>query len=362
MPPPAAPATPDFERFTVLLHGPIVAEHLHGLVGMIRSWRRAYPRATVIFGASQIDADLSDVDRALWKAFDLEAHDHRRRILAEAVAAEVDALTQAPFAPPLPPLKFDDKPNNCNKMIAAVQSALPIVETEWLLRIRSDAFIHALSELREDYALHARAVGRPPALGAPLAVSPYFTLNPYLLERMSFHVSDWFNFGLTADIRDYWAVSPMEWRDAAHFESFEHPPHTSPTERAMRARMPPEMHLATNFARRHGYRTPDVFNALGYEDEGLRFIRENVIVADPRRIGLNMTKYRHMRGWYQNRMQLIQNWDWRRLVTQGVGPFAAESRRRRRDIDVHFALDRREIARRIARNGLVRRIAWLLHI
>jgi CTP:molybdopterin cytidylyltransferase MocA len=309
------------ENLTVLLHGVYDEGNRAYMSDLIASWRRALPGAQIGFAASEIERNISPQERDFWRQEDLDWIDDRRIRLLRQLRPELDFIVEGRPQNVLAPLKFDDKANNCNKMIASVQAGLAMVKTPWVLRIRSDALIRHPERMAQAYDHFAKHVGTPKVFKRPIAICPYYTINPYGLERMSFHISDWYNLGLTEDVRDYWDVAPMTMADATYFEGVPHAPHTNSFERPMRAKMPPEMMIATTFAARHGYRVPGYFNELGYEADALDFIRENFVMPDPDVIGMSLGKYARERKWILTGLLIISAREWQILAESGKSAF-----------------------------------------
>lgn len=347
-------------NITVMLHGHYDEGNRAWLTEVIRSWRRALPGAQVGMAASQIDQNLTEAERDLWRPEDVERADDRRVRLIRQMQPEVDFLVESHPAGVLPPLKFDDKANNCNKMIGAVQAGLSAVDTRWVLRIREDAYIQHPARMGADYEAFARHIGTPKAFRQPVAISPYYTINPFGLERMSFHVSDWYNLGLTEDVADYWNVAPMSFGDATYFEGMPHAPHTNRYERPMRARMPPEMLIATTFAARHGYRVPHYFNETGYESDALAFMRDNFVMPDPDVIGMGMEKYRKQRNWVLTGLLVISPAEWKILMEGGEPAFRAAIRGKERMIRLAEIRRRMLPFGRIRRSKVFRSLGWMI--
>jgi len=346
-------------NLTILLHGLYDEGNRVYLTEVARAWRRMLPGAQVGFAASEIEKNLGEDERDFWKPQDLAWIDDRRARLIRELRPELDFLVEGKPMPILPPLKYDTKINNCNKMIASVQAGLSVVDTPWVLRIRADAMIRHAARIGTEYDLFARHVGTPKAFRQPVAISPYYTINPFGIERMTFHVSDWYNIGLTDDVRDYWNVATMDIADATYFEGMPHAAHSNRFERTMRARLPPEMMIGTTFAARHGYRVPSYFNELGFESESLTFLRENFVMPDPDVIGMSMGKYSNARKWILTSLLIISPAEWRVLAEGGEPAFRKAITGKLRLIRTAEALRRMNVLRRIRQSRAVRLLGWV---
>ena len=137
--------------------------------------------------------------------------------MAEALAelAEtVDLVSWAAPAKPLAPLKFGGASNNVNLQIAAVWSGLAMATRPHALRVRADLTL--TGPLLEHYA--ECVASSPPAamLEQRVMICHLFTPNPYTVERLPMHFSDWYQLGATRDLRSMWAIEPFTDADASY--------------------------------------------------------------------------------------------------------------------------------------------------
>lgn len=350
----------DNSNLTVLLHGMYDEGNRTYLSSLAKSWRRTLPGAQIGFSASEIEKNISLAERDFWQQSDLDWVDDRRARLIRQLRPDVDFIVEGEAMAALAPLKFDDKVNNCNKMIASVQAGLAAVRTPWVLRIRSDALIRHPARIADAYAHFAKHVGRPKAFKQPVAICPYYTINPLGLERMSFHVSDWYNLGLIEDVRDYWNVAPMTMMDATYFEGVPHAHHTNSFEKPMRAKMPPEMMIGTTFAARHGYKVPSYFNETGYESEGLAFIRDNFVMPDPDVIGMSIGKYANARKWILTGLLVISAQEWYILAEGGEKAFRKATALKRWMLRLATARRKLNVFSKIRHSKAIRSFGWVI--
>jgi hypothetical protein len=225
---------------------------------------------------------------------------------------ELDALVESADPGGLAPLKLDDrKVNNVNRQLLSTQAGLAVVGTPYAVKLRTDCFLeHAgfIDYYREQLALDG---GRE-----RLLASSFFTLDPTMFERLAYHLSDWFQFGPAALLRDYWAAPPMSSKDARQYENQEHASGSTVFERKFRARFAVEQHLCLHFAHARGYAVPRFLNdgsdrvLADYQ----RFLAHEVLLLDPWQIGLRFDKY----GWVGNsafqRLNNLMHLDWLALA------------------------------------------------
>jgi hypothetical protein len=220
----------------------------------------------------------------------------------------VDAVVESPDPGGLAPLKLDDrKPNNVNRQLVTTRAGLAAVKTPYAVKLRTDCFLeHAgfLDHYIEQCALDG---GRE-----RLLASSFFTLDPALFERLPYHISDWFHFGPTALLRDYWSAAPMSMDDAQYHETHPHAPDSSVFERKFRARFAVEQTICMGFAEKLGYACPRFLNDVSdaVMADYRRFLGHEVMLLDPWQIGLRFDKY----GWVGNssfqRLNNLMYLDW----------------------------------------------------
>lgn len=303
---------------TILLHGGVTSGNIEAVLQSIAMWRSAYPFARLHFCASTLGEEISDCALALRPESEIAARDNHREQLGTRIATHVDYFSTAPYQPALATLKYDSGPNNCNRMIASARTGLTDVHTRFVLRCRHDLFIDDITACLADYAMLAKQDVTPDLFEWPVAVSPYFTLNPLLLEHLPYHVSDWFHFGLTTDLRTLWNVDYFSARDAQYYQMYPHAHHSGDIERLFRARLSPEQYIFNACAVRSGYPELSFHNEPGHEDCFFDLLRRNFVIVNHRAVGMTFPKYDRVKAWIQSDYQSIGHDQWVSLVRLGV--------------------------------------------
>jgi hypothetical protein len=164
-----------------------------------------FPQAEIIFAIAgtdvleQTSGAARDVDR-------LELppnHQLNGGVAGSRAAADTSLRPHSPLrgSASASPIKFDPKVNNANLQIVAAKAGLARATRSYALRVRSDFLFLDRSLL----SFYARNASLPRGLDAVfrqrIMISPYFTLNPFTMERLPFHFSDWFHFGLRDDVQ-----------------------------------------------------------------------------------------------------------------------------------------------------------------
>lgn len=287
------------ESITLLFQGPWEESS----AANIAATRRLFPGARVVVSA-----------------WDTDAH--------TIPAGTADECVFSSDPGPLPPYKFDAgaPANNVNRQIVSAKAGLARVRTAYVAKIRTDCLLNSRAVL-DTYA----------AQGAPekIVVSSFYTLHPEGIEAFQFHVSDWFQFGRTDQVRQYWAVSPMDVDDARWFEQNAHAPASHYFARRYRARFAPEQYVSVAYARRKGYAVPTSIDdcapaiVAAYE----RFLANEFVVDSPEALGLVFVKYAHLQASNYQFFNCVGRADWQdlqaRYAPSVTSPGALPRRERR---------------------------------
>lgn len=220
----------------------------------------------------------------------------------------VDKVVFSEDPGPLAPLKLSDtKPNNCNRQLRTSQAGLAAVETPYAVKIRTDCRLDHAGFLDFAAEQSKRDGGRERLLACS-----FFTLDPAMFERLPYHLSDWFHFGPTETLRQYWSAPPLSPDQARHYESLAHAPDATLFERRFRAAFAVEQHLCLPFAAARGYACPRFLNdaSPAVLAENARFFANETMLLDPWQIGLVFDKYRWVGGSRFQRLNNLMHLDW----------------------------------------------------
>lgn len=207
--------------------------------------------------------------------------------------------------------------NNLNRQIASTRAGLACVRTPYALKMRTDCVLTGDAFVRLFEVVRAADPTR-----SRLVASTYFTRHPAGISGYLFHVSDWFMFGESARLIDFWNVAPMSLEDATWFDSRPHQFNSTPAARRFRARFTPEQHISIQFAKRHGYAVPSHLNErhpMMVADATL-FLANEFIIDSPDQLGFALPKYAHLPQSLYQEYDCVSYADWRRLFEIAVRP------------------------------------------
>jgi hypothetical protein len=220
----------------------------------------------------------------------------------------IDTVAESEDPGGLAPLKLDDrKTNNVNRQLATTRAGLAAVTTPYVAKLRTDCFLEHAGFL--DYYAEQRSFdgGRERLLACS-----FFTLDPTLFERLPYHISDWFQFGPTRLMQEYWAGPPMTMDEARYHEIHPHAPGSTVFERKFRSRFAVEQHICLPFAAARGYACPSFLNDVSgmVLADYQRFLAQEVMLLDPWQIGLRFDKYAWVGNSTFQRLNNLMHLDW----------------------------------------------------
>ena len=154
-----------------------------------------------------------------------------------------------------------------------------------------------------------------------IVASSLFTIDPTMFEQMSYHISDWFQFGKTPVVQEYWSATFMNEADASNYERHPYAEHSTYMDRRFRSRLAVEQYVASQYAARLDYKVPQYHNDLC--DEVIaghrRFLAEHFLILDPWQIGLRFPKYAWAYRSSFQRLNCLLFLDWYRLYLEQGG-------------------------------------------
>jgi hypothetical protein len=211
----------------------------------------------------------------------------------------LDAVVLTPDPGALPAYKFasGSPVNNVNRQIATSRAGLFAADTNYAVKIRTDCTLESsrFADLYKQLRMLDPSRER-------IIASSLYTTHPKGIEAFQFHVSDWFHFGATEQLRAYWDVPLMTIEDAVWFERRKHSGNSSYFARLYRARFAPEQYLSVMYARKRGYRTPSCIDHASSEitEDYEKFLANEFLICSPSTLGLVFPKYsRLLRSNYQ---------------------------------------------------------------
>ena len=284
---------------SIVVQGALFQANFIETANHCRHWRELFPAAELILVISVSDivspADAFPTDEApsVVSLVAKHRHDGQLQFALAAILTFCDQVVFAPPALPLPPIKSDSpKPNNMNFQIEAARHGLALATGHYVLRIRADMIFTDRSFLDQYAAAEAMLKGKTVTFQQRVMISWLFTLNPYTNERMPLHFSDWFHFGLTADVRRLWQAPPITFQDSLYYRTHRHAPGSNAAERLFNIRVAVEQHIIyACFKPCFPDLKLDYHNDSSSIDLAMDILLDNFAICDIEQAGCIMDKY-----------------------------------------------------------------------
>ncbi|GBR05147.1 hypothetical protein GLI01_05650 [Gluconacetobacter liquefaciens] len=307
------------ETFSIVVQGSLIRSNLIETANHCVHWRRLFPHTPIILAISVTDI-VTGTPRENGVLDDLAlvaAHQHNGK-LRNALFFLRQACTAVTLADPalsLPLFKKDSKAgNNINFQIAAARAGLALVSSIYVLRVRADLIFADRSFLAHYEADRALPRGHASVLEERVMISWLYTLNPYALERLPLHYSDWFHLGLTRDVTRLWDIPPMPLADATYYRVHDYASGSSSAEKLFLVRLAVEQYLLyPTFKSAFPDLHLDYHNDLRSRDLCMDILIDNFIPCDLLRAGCVFEKYSHEFHNRNKRTQCITAETWRAL-------------------------------------------------
>ena len=298
---------------SIVVQGALFAQNAAQIASYCEHWRALFPDAELVLAVSTTDV-LAETKPGRIRSVRMTPTAQGSGLTRAAVASLVktcDALVLAEPALPLPRFKEDAGLNNFNMQLAAAQAGLAQASRRHVLRTRSDlTFLSRdfLDRYEEDCA---QPRGGALLLEGRVMISPLFTLDPFSIERMPLHHSDWFHVGALSDVRQLWSIPPITLSDAAHYRTTPHDEDTTGHERLFLTRLAVEQHLMFHVARKRFPQLQlDRHNDRRSLKLCLEILRDNFIVSDLRACACLFEKYASDIAFEGNQHSCITHADW----------------------------------------------------
>lgn len=274
------------ENLSIIMQGPLHVGNIVQIANHSQHWRDLFPAAEIILSIStnEVMERIPQHERTGEERYKI-SHWHEPNVIASnavnVIDYNCDNVVLAEPTIPLPPIKPTDGPNNSSFMINAAKAGLNAASRKYVLRIRSDVIF-----LNKNFlSLYLENVDRPrrfrSILKQRVMICNLFTVNPFCIERLPYHYSDWFNFGLLSDVRNIWDVPLMSYSDTLYYKVNPHKRGSNFREVNFNTRIGVEQHIYTSFLKNnnHNY-TLDFHNDTRGTIDSLKVLENEFIIAD----------------------------------------------------------------------------------
>jgi hypothetical protein len=201
--------------------------------------------------------------------------------------------------------------SNLNRQITTSQNGLKFVKTPYAIKIRTDCYLEGSKLLDRIYKSNV-------CIDEKILAISYFTIHPAGIEGLTFHISDWFFFGKTLTLRDYFDVKLQSTKDASwHLhEAFTNT--ATRFDKKYHSKFAPEQYLSVKYAQKKKYITPSCIgeNSTEIKKSYRQFVSKEFVILEPELIGLKNKKLDKFSKSNFNRLNCISNEDWININNQ----------------------------------------------
>ena len=188
------------------------------------------------------------------------------------------------------------KYNNINRMLTTIKSAISLVKTPYVCKIRSDlilknkhflAYWDKYSVRDKSYSIFEHRI-----LNNNL-YAQYAHVMDEGIQFLPFHISDWFMFGFTQDVEKLFSCKYLSLEDASHYWEKHKRKNFDPFEDAL-WRYPPEEYIFYSIIKEYHpnikFSDSDDYNAINMQQSN-KFIINNFVMLDSDQIKFKLSKY-----------------------------------------------------------------------
>ncbi|MFC0502167.1 WavE lipopolysaccharide synthesis family protein [Asaia krungthepensis] len=232
------------ESISIVVQGGLFEKNLNEVANIVQSYRKSFPLSQIILSISSSDfIDYSKSSEQSVKPYLKSARHSGVRNTCDLINRVVDNFVYCTEATQMPPIKEGNPNCNANFQIEAAKKGLIVAKNKYVLRVRNDLLFKSDKFLHEYEKENQFKRFRHSVFNKRVMISSLFTLNPYALERMPFHFSDWFHFGLRSDVLSLWNIPFVDLAFMTHYNTNAHRPGSNILERAFNARTAIEQYL-----------------------------------------------------------------------------------------------------------------------
>ena len=188
------------------------------------------------------------------------------------------------------------KKNNINRMLKTIKEALPLVETQYICKIRSDLILTNNTFLQY-WDIFPKYHGEFKLFKHRILNNNLYAQFAHVMDKgiqfLPFHISDWFLFGYTDDIKKLFSCDYQNINDASHYWETRKRLNFDPFEDAL-WRYPTEEYICYELVKKHfpyiKFDNSDDYNAINMQQSN-KFIVDNFIMLDSDMISMKLKKY-----------------------------------------------------------------------
>lgn len=277
------------ENLSIILQGGVFEKNAVEVTHIASEYRKIFPKSEIIFSISSSDfLAISNEKLVLCSSIKNNIFDSVCSILNNVV----DKFVFCNSVLPLPPVNIKHDNCNANYQIEAAKQGLSKATKEFVLRVRNDFLFKDNSFLIQ----YERMCNNPrksfSVFQKRIMICSLFTLNPYALERLPFHYSDWFHLGKLSDVQLLWDVPHITLNYMTYYTSNSYLPGSNELERHFLAKTAIEQYIAFSFfSKKFPNLKLSCHNDIRCRKESIEILLDNFCIFDDKKSPIYFPKY-----------------------------------------------------------------------
>lgn len=302
------------KNLSIVIQGGFFEKNAVEVAHITFEYRKIFPNSEIILSISSSDF----LDPSKKKLFPYSKIIKNRAILSACniLNTLVDKFVFCGDILPLPPVNIKHPNCNANYQIEAAKQGLKNATKEFVLRVRNDFLFKDNSFLEQYVEMCRNTRGSFSVFEERIMICSLFTLNPYALERLPFHYSDWFHFGKLSDVRLLWEELPhISLNYMTHYVNNSYLPGSNELERHFLAKTAIEQYISFSFfSKKFSELQLSCHNDIYSRRESIDILLDNFCIFDDKKSPIYFPKYMKDFLFRPNEKICISHTNWNFLV------------------------------------------------
>lgn len=301
---------------SIVLQGGLFKKDVENISNIVKEYRNVFPESQIILSISSsdfINLELSS-ERSII-SYDRFLNASSIRNSCNILNDTVDNFVFCSKSTQMPPVKSGNPNCNANFQIEAAKNGLRVAKNKYCLRVRND-FLFKSSKFIEEYEKsHSYKRSEYSVFKSRILISSLFTLNPFAVERLPFHFSDWFHFGLLSDIKSLWEVDFVNLSYMTYYNNNYYSPGSNDLERKFNAKTAIEQYIIfSHFKKYFRNLCLDFHNDIRSINESIDILLDNFFITDNENCDIFFPKYNEDMFFVPNKNICISQSKWEFLA------------------------------------------------
>ncbi|WP_282759216.1 WavE lipopolysaccharide synthesis family protein [Komagataeibacter saccharivorans] len=300
------------KNLSIVLQGGVFEKNSTEVTNIASEYRKLFPESEILLSISSSDflnfPGSSENELIPYKQ---NLSNQKFINVCNILNSLVDKFIFCDNALPLPPVNVKHPNCNANYQIEAAKRGLAEATREFVLRVRNDFLFQDDSFINQYIEMSGNVRGRFSVFQERIMICSLFTINPYAVERLPFHYSDWFHFGKLADVRLLWDVPHISLNYMTYYMNNPYLPGSTELERHFLAKTGVEQYISFGFFSKH---FPELklacHNDVRSRRESIDILLDNFCILDHKKSPVYFPKYMNDFQYRPNQKICISHKSW----------------------------------------------------